>query len=192
MILDGQLMFTGAVAPPGTTLLIADNITASGNSTNTIDLGPGPTNTARPPSQTSPSVQPFRDIGIGDDPAMKILIQPLGTGFAGGTSLAVGIAGAQDNGSGAPGAFTTWYTSPVTTLANLNLGMRLMDMDMPRPPAGQPIPRFLRLAYTVVGPFTGTANFLLGTLVLDRMDQAYNASTNSIMGGYAAGVTVAN
>ena len=192
MILDGQLMFTGAVAPPGTTLLIADNITATGVSTNTIDLGPGPTNTALPPSATSPSTQPFRDIGIGDDPAMKILVQPIGPNWAGGTSLTVGISGAQDNGSGAPTAFTAWYTSPTVSLANLNLGTRVLDMDMPRPPAGQKIPRFLQLAYTVVGPFTGTANYLIGTLVLDRADQVYNAANNAIWGGYAAGVTVAN
>jgi hypothetical protein len=193
MILDAQLLFTGGSAPPGTTLLIADNVTASGNSTNVIDLGPGPTNTALPPSQTSPSTQPFRDIGIGDDPAMKILVQPIGPNWAGGTSLAVGIQGAPDNGSGGIGAFSaSWYTSTVTTLANLNLGQRLMDMDFPRPPAGVAIPRFIRLAYTVVGPFTGTANYLLATLVLDRADQVYNATNNAIWGGYAPGVVVAN
>src|SRR5262249_49607952 len=156
------------------------------------DLGPGPTNTALPPSQTSPNTQPFRDIGIGDDPAMKILVQCVST-FATGTSLLVELQGAPDNGSGAPGSFVSWWRpSAVTPLASLITGARLMDMDMPRPPAGIAEPRFLRLAYTVGGSnFTGPS-LLIGALVLDRADQVYNGTVNSTWGGYPAGITVAN
>lgn len=204
MILDAALLFTGGssgVAPPGTTLKIADNVTATGGISNQIiDLALGQTSTAGanpvgglPPATTTPNAQPFRDIGIGDDPAMKILVQAIGPGWAGATSLAVALQGAPDNGSGAPGSFVTYYSSTAVTLANLNLSQRLLDMDMPRPPAGVAEPRFLQLLYTVVGgPFTGTANFLVGTLVLDRMDQVYNATNNAIMGGYPAGVVVVN
>ena len=194
MILDGQLLFTGGATYGVGTLAITDAITSQTNSTNTIDLGPGPTNTALPPSQTSPSTQPFRDIGIGDDPAIKILVQCVGAAaFSGGTSLSVVLQGAPDNGSGAPGAFTPWWASPVYAAASLTPGARLMDMDMPRPPATVSEPRFLRLGYTLVGTFGGSPNSLLiATLVIDRMDQVYNATANNVMGGYPAGVTVAN
>ena len=204
MILDAALLFTGGpsgVAPPGTTLKIADNVLATAStSSQYIDLALGQTSTAGanpvgglPIATTTPSAQPFRDLGIGDDPALKILIQPVGTGWTGATSLAVNLQASPDNGSGAPAGFVTYYSSPAVTTANLNLGQRLMDMDMPRPPAGIAEPRFLQLSYTVAGgPFTGTANFLVGTLVLDRADQVYNATNNAIWGGYAPGVVVAN
>jgi hypothetical protein len=192
MILDGLLLFSSGATYGAGTLAIADSITTgTTNSTNTIDLGPGPTNTALPPSQTSPNVQPFRDIGIGDDPAMKLLVQCLTT-FQAGTSLLVGLQGAQDNGSGIPGSFTTWWQAAAATpLANLTAGARLLDMDMPRPPAGVPEPRFLRLVYTAAGTFS-PAGLLLATIVLDRHDQVYNASANNVLGGYPAGITVAN
>jgi hypothetical protein len=190
MILDGLLLFTQGSTPPGGSTAYADTITATGNSTNTIDLGPGPTNTALPPSQTSPNTQPFRDIGIGDDPAMKLLIMCLTT-FATGTTFQVALQGAPDNGSGAPGAFTSWWTSPAYATATLVQGARLYDMDMPRPPAGVGLPRFLRLAYTATGS-AFTSAFLLGTIVIDRHDQVYNATNNAILGGYPAGITVAN
>jgi hypothetical protein len=67
-----------------------------------------------------------------------------------------------------------------------------MDMDMPRPPAGIGVPRFLQLLYTTSGTFTGTTNFLIAGLVLDRADQMYNATNNAVWGGYPAGITVAN
>jgi hypothetical protein len=211
MILDSLLLFTGGpggigTAPPGTTLRIADNVTATGaTSNNILDLALGQTSTAGvnpvgglPPATqipigVGPNVQPSRDLGIGDDPALKILVQPIGTGWTGATSLAVALQASPDNGSGAPAGFVTYYSSPAVTTANLNLGQRLMDMDMPRPPAGIGVPRFLQLLYTVAGgPFTGTANFLVAGLVLDRADQMYNATNNAIWGGYPAGVVVAN
>jgi hypothetical protein len=209
MILDAGLLFTGGpsgVAPPGTTLKIADNVLANASTSNQyIDLALGQTSTAgvnpvgglppatQVPIGVGPNVQPFRDIGIGDDPAMKILIQPIGTGWTGATSLAVNLQASPDNGSGAPAGFVTYYSSTAVTTANLNLGQRLMDMDMPRPPAGIAEPRFLQLSYTVAGgPFTGTANYLVGTLVLDRADQVYNTTNNAIWGGYPAGVVVPN
>lgn len=194
MILDAQLLFTGGTTYGAGTLAIADAITNQTNSTNVIDLGPGPTNTALPPSQTSPNTQPFRDIGIGDDPAMKLLVQCVGAAaFSGGTSIAITLQGAPDNGSGAPGAFATWWTSPVYTAAQCVPGARLFDMDMPRPPAAVGEPRFLRLGYTIVDTFGGAPNSLLiATIVLDRMDQVYNATNNAVMGGYPAGITVAN
>jgi hypothetical protein len=218
MILDAALMFTGGpggigTAPPGTTLRIADNVTATGaTSNNILDLALGQTSTAGvnpvgglPPATqipigVGPNVQPSRDIGIGDDPALKILVQTVGASWGGTTStLVVALQGAPDNGSGAPGAFFTFYSSASVTGTQINTttggqtGLRLMDMDMPRPPALNFVPRFLQLLYTVgVASFTGTSNFLVAGLVLDRADQMFNATINTVWGGYPAGVVVAN
>jgi hypothetical protein len=196
MILDAFMTFTASVSLPGTTIKFADNVTATGGtSTNQLDLAIGQTNTTGglPLSATSPNTQPMRDIGIGDDPALKILIQSIGPNWAGATSLTVSLQCAPDSGTGTPGSFTTYYTSNSATLAQLNAGARLMDMDFPRPPFGVAEPRFIQLLYNVTGgPFTGTANFLVGSIVLDRADQVYNGTVNTVWGGYPAGITVAN
>lgn len=134
-----------------------------------------------------------RDMGVGDDPAMKLLVQ-VGTTFtsAGAGTLSVALQGAVDNGSGAPAAYSTWWVSPVYALATLVAGERLLDMDFPRPPAGIAVPRYCRLLYTVAG-----ATFTAGTIgyagvVLDRDDVMYNGTNNATAGGYPAGITVAN
>ena len=214
MILDSSLLFTGGPGGigstiPGSPLRMADLVTANGASSNNIlDLAAGQgtssLNTgALPPTSTTPNTQPMRDIGIGDDPAMKILVQAVvnpSTPWApGAATLVVNLQASPDNGSGAPAGFTTYYSSASVTGTQINAtaggqtGLRLMDMDMPRPPALIGIPRFLQLSYTVGGgPFTGTGNLVVAGLVLDRADQVYNATINTIWGGYPAGVTVAN
>jgi len=178
MILDALLQFDNAVS-----LAIAAGTQAS---TNTIDLGV----TSGIP--TSASGGGARDIGIGDDPAMKLLVQVTTTFTSGGAgTLSVALQGAIDNGAGAPAAFSTWWTSPAYALATLNAGSRLYDMDMPRPPDGIAIPRFLRLLYTV-GAATMTAGNVSAYIVLDRDDQIYQSTDNSVLGGYPAGINVAN
>jgi hypothetical protein len=177
MILDSLLQFDNAVS-----LAIA---VGTQQSTNQIDL-----HMAGIPVLVNN--QGARDIGIGDDPALKLLIQVATTFTSGGAgTLSVAIQGATDNGSGAPNASTTWWVSPVYALATLVVGARLMDMDMPRPPAGIAIPRFLNLLYTVAGA-TMTAGRISSYIVLDRHDQVYAGTTNSTLGGYPAGITVAN
>jgi hypothetical protein len=133
-----------------------------------------------------------RDMGIGDDPALKLLVQ-VGTTFtsAGAATLSVAIQGAPDNGSGAPGTFVTWWVSPAYALAALNAGSRLLDMDFPRPPDGVVVPRYVRLLYTV-GAATLTAGTINAYVVLDRDDQMYNSTDNSVLGGYPAGINIAN
>jgi len=174
MILDGLLLFTAA---PGTGDLPT---TGTQNSTNVLDLGI----TGLP---TSASGGGARDIGIGDDPAMKLLVQVM-TAFASGTSLAVALQGAPDNGSGAPGTYTTMLTGPVVAEASLVVGARLLDDDVPRPAPGQALPRFLRLNYITVG--THTAGAVIGTMVLDRLDLPLQA--NAVLGGYPPGIVIAN
>jgi hypothetical protein len=193
MILDNLLIFTGGTSYGVGTLPIGQAITATATSTNIIDLGPGPTNTALPPSQTTPNVQPIRDIGIGDDPAMKLLVMCLTTFTTGNGNFSVALQGAPDNGSGGAGSFTTYYTSPNYTIAGgtLNAGQRLMDMDMPRPPAGVAEPRFLQMNFTNSGTNFATAT-IFAAIVIDRHDQVYNATNNAILGGYPAGVVIAN
>ncbi len=179
MILDALLQFDNA-----SSLAIA---VGSQDSANTIDLGI----TSGIPSSANGGGA--RDIGIGDDPAMKLLVQVVTAFTSGGAAtLAVALKGAIDNGAGAPAAFSTWYTSPTYALATLAVaGNRLMDMDMPRPPAGIAIPRFLKLTYTVAGA-TVTAGAISSYIVLDRDDQAYASTNSGVMGGYPAGITISN
>lgn len=181
MILDNLLMFDSPLAPRNLAQPVGTYL-----STNIIDLGI----TSGIP--TSANGGGARDIGIGDDPAMKLLVQVITTFTSGGAgTLAVSLQGAVDNGAGAPAAFSTWWTSGVYALATMNAGSRLMDMDMPRPPDGVAVPRFLQLSYAVAGA-TFTAGTVVSGIVLDRDDQMYNATDNSIMGGYPAGINVAN
>jgi len=178
MILDALLQFDSAVS-----LAIAAGTQAS---TNVIDFG---INSGIPASANGGGA---RDMGIGDKPALKFVVQVATTFTSGGAgTLSVALQGAPDNGSGAPGAYTTWWTSPTYALATLNAGSRLFDMDMPRPPDGVAVPRYIRLLYTVATA-TMTAGAVSSYLVLDRDDQMYNGTDNSIMGGYPAGLNVAN
>lgn len=175
MILDNLLCFDSNVA-----------ITAVGatqNSSNIIDL-----HITSPGIPILANLQGARDMGIGDDPALKLLVQ-VSAVFSGGTSMSVSLQGATDNGSGAPNAFTNWYTSPAYATATLVAGARLLDMDMPRPPAGVAVPRFLKLVYTTVGACAGSVS---AYIVLDRMDHMYQSTGNAVMGGYPAGIVVAN
>lgn len=175
MILDSLLSFS---------LTAGDVPTVTATSGNIIDLGV----TSGIPSSASGGGA--RDIGIGDDPAMKLLVLVTAT-FAGGASLIVGLQGAIDNGSGSPAAFSTWWSSPTYALATLVAGARLLDMDMPRPPAGIAIPRYLQLNYTISGTMSGGGT-LKSFLVLDRDDQVYQSTSNAVLGGYPAGINVAN
>lgn len=136
--------------------------------------------------------QGARDMGIGDDPALKIFCA-VGVAFTSGGAgtLQVTLQGAADDGAGAPTTWFSWWSSPAYALATLNAGSKLFSMDMPRPPDGISIPRFLRLLYSIGGA-TMTAGQLNSYLVLDRPDQPYLSTDNSILGGYPAGINVAN
>lgn len=180
MILDAFLMFD----PPSTPNNLAQ-VVGTYVSGNVLDL-----HMAGIPVLAN--LQGARDMGIGDDPALKMLVQ-VATAFTSGGAgtLQVALQGATDNGSGVPNAFSTWWTSPAYALATLNAGSRLYDMDMPRPPDGIAIPRFLRMAYIIAGA-TMTAGTVVSGIILDRMDQPYSSTDNSILGGYPAGINIAN
>lgn len=178
MILDAFQQFDNAVS-----LAIAAGTQAS---TNVLDYG------IASGIPTSANGGGARDMGVGDDPALKLVVQ-VGTTFTSGGAgtLSVALQGAIDNGAGAPAAFSTWWVSTVYALATLKAGGRLLDMDFPRPPDGIAVPRFVRLLYTV-GTATMTAGTVSAYVVLDRDDQMYNGTDNSIMGGYQAGINIAN
>jgi len=182
MILDALLAFdTAYTFVAGTTGTVAAH-----DSTNIIDLGI----TSCIPSSASGGGA--RDIGIGDDPALKLLVLVTTTVTSGGAgTLALALNGAIDNGSGIPAAFSVWWTSPAYALATMNAGSRLYDMDMPRPPDGIAIPRFLKMVYTIAGAAL-TGGTIQAYIVLDRDDQVYQSTDNSVLGGYPAGINVAN
>lgn len=182
MILDALLQFDNAAS-----VAIAAGTQAS---TNVIDFGLG--TSANPAIPSNANGGGARDMGIGDDPALKLLVQVSTTFTSGGAgTLSVAIQGAPDNGSGAPGSYTTWWTSPTYALATLVAGARLLNMDFPRPPAGVAVPRFVRLLYTV-GTATMTAGAVSAYLVLDRDDQMYNSTNNAVLGGYPPGIAISN
>jgi len=160
-------------------------------STNVIDFGIG--TAANPAIPGVASGGGARDMGIGDAPALKFVVQVVEAfTSAGAATMSVAVQGAIDDGTGAPSTFTTYYTSPVYALATLAVaGNRLLDIDMPRPPAGVAIPRFIRLLY-VVADATTTAGTVSAYLVLDRPDQAYKGTNTGVLGGYQAGITVSN
>jgi hypothetical protein len=182
MILDNLLMFDSTLAPRNLA-----QVAATYTSTNILDL-----HIINGGLPVLSNLQGARDIGIGDDPAMKLLCQVSTTFTSGGAgTLQVKFQGATDNGAGAPNAFSDYWVSPAYALATLVVGARLFDMDVPRPPAGIAIPRFLQISY-VIGAATMTAGAVICGIVLDRDDQPYQSTGNSVMGGYPAGITVAN
>ena len=184
MILDGLLAFT-SLAGGGTG--IGDSPLGIGtvSSSNILDL-----HMAGIPVLAN--LQGARDIGIGDDPSLKLLVQ-VTTAFtsAGAPTLQIAFQGATDNGAGAPNAFSTWWSSPVYALATLSVGGRLMDMDVPRPPDGVAIPRFLQLSY-ITATAVFTAGVIKAFIVIDRHDQMYQSTNNAILGGYPPGIAIAN
>jgi len=181
MIIDFFGQFTGGSGAPGNNDGATDSpTTGTQGSSNILDL-----HMAGIPVLASG--QGARDLGIGDDPALKLMVE-VTTAFTGGTSLQIAIQGSPDNGSGAPLGFQNYVLSAVVLEASLIVGSRLLDIDLPRPPPGVPFPRFLTLAYISAG--THGAGKLRAALVLDRHDQPLQA--NAILGGYPAGVFIAN
>lgn len=157
MILDGALQFTGTAGVAGS---VDVPTTGTQQSTNIIDLVNA------------------RDMGIGDDPALKLLCT-VKTTFTAGTSLQVQFQGAPDN-VGSPGTWTTYAESAAVLEADLIAGRYLLPMDVPRPPPGVPLPRFYRLQYVSAG--THSTGGVFAALVLDRADYV----------GYPPGIIIPN
>lgn len=149
MILDNLLLFSSAQNLTTGTIV----------STNVIDL-----NNAR-------------EMGIGDDPAMKLAIF-VTTAFAttDTATLTIQAQGSTDNAS-----FSVYAESRAIAAADLAAGRKLFPIDWPHRSSGDAVPRYLRLAY-VMGALHFTPGALSAFLVLDRQDDL----------AYPAGITVAN
>jgi len=157
MILDSQLCFSSAQTVNSTTVA----------STNIIDL-----------------LNP-RDMGIGDDPALKLAIY-VTTAFvlASSTpSLTVQFQGAPDNGSGSPGTYVTYAESRAYAAADMPLGAKLLPIDVPHRDPGLVVtfPRFYRLNY-LIATSTFSAGALSAYIVIDRQDSSQ----------YPAGLVISN
>lgn len=187
MILDNLLLFTGTSNGAAAGITSSANADAPTTGTqvasNIIDLG---VDSGVPSSANGGGA---RDIGIGDNPSLELLAA-VTTAFADGTSLQLVLAGAPDNGAGAPGSYTTMWTSSAFAEAALVAGVQIANITVPRTIPGQPLPRFLRLSFVTVG--THTAGAIECAIVLDRDDQIYGGASGQAYGGYPAGITVAN
>lgn len=184
MILDNLLTFTGTSngATGGITAGAQTDLPTTGTqaASNIIDLG-----LAGIPSYANGGGA--RDIGVGDDPSLKLSAIVV-TAITGGTSLQLQLQGAPDNGSGAPGSYTTMWTSAAIAEASLVAGAQLANIDVPRVVFGQALPRFLKLNFISVGTHSDGA--IECQIVLDRDDQIMG--TGGAYSGYPAGLTVAN
>jgi hypothetical protein len=141
MILDSNLEFT--------TTGSAQAITTTAASTNVIDLVDA------------------RDMGIGDDPAIKLLAL-VGTAFTTDTTNASTLT-IQFQGSTDSTTYTTLAQSTAYGVASLAANGKLFPIDVPALPTGVSLPRYLRLNFSV-----GVASFATGSLqaflVLGRDD----------------------
>jgi hypothetical protein len=166
MIMDALLLFDGSVSSGGTlsgaaiTSAWANPATpATYNSTNTIDSS----------QLASTSSAQGRDIGIGDDPALLLVVSATAaiTGSANST-LQIAIAAAPDGGSGTPGTFTVIAQSPAYAVGTSGIaaGTELFRTPIPVSPQSA-TPKFYQIQYTV-----GTANIsagsVLAAIILDR------------------------
>jgi hypothetical protein len=186
MIIDNFLLFSGT--SNGATAGITSGpytdapLTGTTSSSNVVDLG------VINGIPTSLNGGGARDIGIGDTPALELLVV-VTAAFVGGTSLQAVLQGAPDNGSGAPGAFFTLWTGPAVALANLTQGAYLANVDVPRVIAPNPLPRFLRMQYVAVGTFTAGGN-VEAAIVLDRFDPVIGPT--GLNSGYPPGIVINN
>ena len=192
MILDGLLLFTGTSngsTRTGSTTYTDLPTSSTAYSANVIDLGVSGLPALSGSSGTGAGGG-ARDLGIGDDPAMKVMVDVVVV-FDTLTSLQIIVQGTHDDGTGIPYAtdWTTMASGPLVALAQLVAGMRICEIDLPRPAPGEAMPRYLRLGYAQ----TGTANstgVIQAQLVLDRDDQIVGAT--GLYSGYQAGINIAN
>ena len=136
MIIDGLLLFS-----------TAQNLTTGSEvSTNVIDL------------------LNARDMGVGDDPALKIACF-VTTAFSSTDSatLTISAQGSTDNST-----YTIYAESRAFSAADLTIQTKLFPIDWPHRSVTA-LPRYLRLGYTL-GSLHFTPGALTSMLVLDRQD----------------------
>jgi hypothetical protein len=183
MILDNYLMFTGTSngASGGITssALLDAPTTGTQAASNIIDLGV----VLGLPSYANGGGA--RDIAPGYSLLLSCIVN---TTFTSGTSLALSLSGAPDDGSGGVGSYTIMWTGPAVLEASLLAGTQIANIEIPRPVPGQVLPRFLKLSFITVG--THVTGKVGANIVLDRFDQIVGAAGN--LSGYPAGINIAN
>jgi len=190
MIIDNSQLFTGTSngATGGITSTANTDAPTTGTqaASNIIDYGI----VAGIPSGGAAPNSANRDMGIGDDPALK-LAAVVTVAFATGTNIQLQLQGAPDNASGAAGAYTTLWTGPLVTVANATVGALLANVDIPRsiPDLG-PV-RYLKLNFITTGSAM-TAGQVEAWVALDQFQQIYGAAATNPLSGYPAGINVAN
>ena len=135
----------------------AQAVTASAASTDVIDLGV------------------LTDIGEGRE--LELLVQ-VGTAFTavGAATMTVALQGSVDDST-----FTDMAVSRAIGKADLTAGATLLNVSIPPVGAGQAVPRYIRVFYTVAtGPMT--AGTVTAAILLDRQNNR----------AYPPGVTVSN
>jgi hypothetical protein len=177
MLFDVQNMFTGSPAGGSSGSLVFGPTTDKLQGTGTL----ASSNAISLEAVGGIPALAGRDIGIGDDPALKISVivsNPFGNAIAGGTSLQLQLQGAVDAGNGTPGTATTLWTSPAFPIALFGTPsaavplvlVQLANIDMPRIEDGEALPAFLLLNFIMVGTFTG-GGLIEASLMLDIGDQ---------------------
>ena len=154
MIIDGYLQFDSA-----------SNVLTSGlTSSNAIDL------------------QNARDMGIGDDPALKImvLVNTRFTSSSTASTLQVQVISSAGEDLSSPTVLAESGTFSAAQLDALPQGQRVFDIDVPR--ARGTLQRYLGLRYLIGGPVALSAGALSAFIVLDRDDII----------SYPAGVVISN
>ena len=168
MFLDNQL-----------TLSAAQAITASAASTNIIELaGVGSGNAPNMRFGIQSSVF-GEDIGIGDGDSPPSILCIVGTAFTAGgaATLQVALQTAPDNGSNAPGTWSTAVQTDVLALSQLTAGQKIAEFTVPPRDPNAALPRFLRLYFTVgTGPMTGGTISYAGTITGRDDFVAYGAA----------------
>lgn len=186
MIIDGLLLFTGTSngASGGITSTAYTDLPTTGTqvASNIIDLG-----SSKFQAPTSANGGGARDLGIGDDPALKLSAR-CPTAFSAGTTIQLTLSGAPDSGTGTEGAYTIYWTSPAYAAATVVAGAELCNIDLPRVLFGSVLPRFLKLSFITTS--TNSAGTIEAMILLDRDDQIIG--TTGAMSGYQAGINVAN
>jgi len=173
MILDGALIldplsFTTPQSTVGSPI-------ATGGTTATGGIGLSGTSLAATTSSASANyidLTVARDLGIGDDPALKVLCI-VTTAFTASSTTGLNI---QFQGSSDSTTWTTYVeTGAITSTANLIVGNKIFAIDWPHRLVAAALPRYVRLNYSIgaassVSTYTFTQGALFSAIVLDRDD----------------------
>jgi len=189
MILDGNLLFTGTSngASGGITATANTDSVAQTTGTyvcsNVVDLGISGL-------PTSASGGGARDIGIGDNPMLKLFITtPVAMGSSGSATIQFELDGGVDNGSGSPTWGTIMWQSQAIAYNAVGAGMAIANVDVPRIVPGQALPRFLRVRF-IVGGATISGGTVEASIVVDRFDQV--VGTSGALSAYPPGIVISN